>query len=126
MTQDIRKLLELAAKACGYSIHDWFDGDSAWAYRIGSELDFYGELSIFRWAPHLDDGDGARMEAKLSITPWWKDSYIRAQHWCREGDQLISLEHDQNYADHNGGRQAARRRASLRVAAEIGRRMKNE
>ena len=115
MSQDIRELLELAAKACGYSIHDWCDG-AAWAYKIGSELDFYGELPIFKWAPHLDDGDGARMEAQNYIQLSFYDSYVRAN---LHGDSGCV----EKYKNHNGDRQAARKMASLRVAAEIGRRM---
>lgn len=110
MTQDIRELVDLAALACGYTLKDDYDAN-------GDYWPWCEELEQ-HWHP-LDDGDGARMEAELLIWPEWWDNCVHAG---RRGEgPLFPAE---KYADHNGNRQTARRMASLRVAAEIGRRMK--
>ena len=124
MNYDIKELLTLAAKSCGYCIHDWCHGNStAWAYKLGSELDFYGELPIFKWAPHLDDGDCFRVETELGIIPKRTISYASSWLCLDTAGQLLELVRDEPFKDHNGDKNAARRMASLRVAAELGRRM---
>lgn len=113
MTHDIRELLELAAKACGYEIQwDHFTNLPMMLTDSGAD--------VRTWAPHIDDGDGARMEAQLAISLHIADGAVYAS--CRTASgTLMTCE---KRADHNGNRQAARRMASLRVAAELGRRMK--
>ena len=107
MTDDIKELLTLAAKACGYELHWETKPDYAW---------FEDDNGQQAWAPHLDDGDGARMEAKLRLHIAWNNSIVAA---CRD-DILYERE---AYADHANNRQAARRWASLRAAAQVGRGM---
>lgn len=101
-----REQLELAAKACGL-IPAEFDGNA----------DFmFGVLSWFK--PHLDDGDCARMEAALGITVEWYDEQCVAMvdqvNYCSPMKSTF-------YKDHAGDKNAARRAASVAVAAEIGR-----
>ncbi len=107
MTDDIKDLLTLAAKACGYEV-DWCEETGRPAIR-----DQHGGADYL--APHLDDGDGARMEAKLHIDVTWNKG---------EGLVFANLYEihpvHEYFTDHNNDRQAARRWASLRAAAQIG------
>lgn len=101
-----RELLEYAAKACGFKIvgyGEWRNGIE-WA-----EL----ECGTF-WNAKEDDGDCARMEAELGLDITWYKEWVSA----------IS-KHAAGYADYKDypDKQAARRMASLRVAAEIGKSM---
>ena len=99
-----RELLTLAAKACGL-IPTEFEGND----------DFmFGVLSWFK--PHLDDGDCARMEAQLGIELTWFFDRVDALA-C---DVAPVVEY---FKDHAGNKNAARRAASVAVAAEIGRLM---
>lgn len=119
MTQNIRELLELAALACGYewvSAVERSDGRGVMHIVVRSKTT---EWLPAYWAPHIDDGDGARMEAQLLVDVQWGDAAVFCSHYKRPQDHVREA-----YADHNGNRQAARKMASLRVAAEIGRRMK--
>ncbi len=102
-----RELLELAAKACGINTSrclQYADGAFDWTEKVG------------RWNPLSDDGDCARMEAKLGIDVYWHQQYVKA--WA---DKTGSIPAD--YFDHNGDKNAARRAASVAVAAKIGRSM---
>lgn len=99
-----REQLILAAKACGL-IPTEFEGND----------DFmFGVLSWFK--PHLDDGDCARMEAALGIELTWFFDRVDALA-C---DVAPVVEY---FKDHAGDKNAARRVASVAVAAEIGRLM---
>lgn len=110
MNQDIKQLLELAALACGYTLIDDGDERGPWCSETGS-----------RWRPDLDDGDGARMEAGLRIEVGWNDVCAIALGYTGERKLFRWAVPSET---HNGNRQAARRMASLRVAAEVGRGMK--
>lgn len=88
-----REQLELAAKACGE--------------------DFNSYLSV-GWNPLTDDGDCARMEARLGICVDWQPAYVSAMTWNKSGKVVF-------FKDYNGDKNAARRAASVAVAAEIGR-----
>lgn len=120
MTQDIRELLELAALACGYENFAICEGEGWCTVRINGRQT--------AWNPRLDDGDGARMETQLGIGLHRLRQVVEA--FVDRDSPTSEMYYDpeitwsENYADHNGNRQAARRMASLRVAAEIGRRMK--
>lgn len=109
MTDDIKELLTLAAKACGRSVK-FTDSPKGGCYLLDG-----GEAAGW-WAPHLDDGDGARMEAELTISVEWHSYDVAASSIC-PGPSIRTKE---EYADHNNDRQAARRWASLRAAAAIG------
>jgi hypothetical protein len=72
------------------------------------------------WNPLDDDGDGARLEAALGFDVTWGDEWSPAvMVGQREGDaNILEL-----YASHSGDKQAARRRAAVRAAAEMGKGM---
>ena len=107
MSEDTKELLTLAAKACGYELHWETKPDYAW---------FEDDNGQQEWAPHLDDGDGARMEAKLCLdVAWGADNVVTST--------PIGRGHIEYYANHNGDEQAARRWASMRAAAQAGKGM---
>lgn len=102
-----REQLGLAAKACDIEIDHWRGGMPMviiWEYGIGE---------CRAWNPKHDDGDCARMEAQLGINVSWDTDCAEATHW-----PMVEYA---NFKDHNGDKNAARRAASLAVAAEIGR-----
>ena len=66
------------------------------------------------FSPLTDDGDCARMEAQLGIELTWFFDRVDALA-C---DVAPVVEY---FKDHNGDKNAARRAASVAVAAEIGR-----
>ena len=115
MKQDIKELLAHAARACGYTLVDDYDVN-------GEYWPWCRELDR-RWHP-LDDGDGARLEERLWFEFKWFDEYVHSHFFSEKNKEIPEWGRAEHYADHNGNRQAARRMASLRVAAEIGRRMK--
>lgn len=92
-----RELLELAAKAAGIEYHiDMLDGCE--------KLVSNGAI----WNPLFNDGDEARLEAALELdVVWWLNSVEVGE--CIE-----------QFINHNGDKQAARRRAGTRAAAAIG------
>ena len=114
-----RELLELAAKAAGVA----FDPDKSMPHpangafwglwlRINGEP-YEGQRRY--WCPHKDDGDSARMEAALGIhVAWHSDGVVCGLRWAGSTEL---------FDDHGGDKQAARRMASLRVAAEHGKAM---
>lgn len=106
-----RELLELAAKACSLDwrtfkeyvyAHD--DPDGVWPYE---------------WNPLTNDDDCARMEAALEIDIYWHENEVIA-----EADDAQPK--NEWYTSHAYDKQAARRMASVKVAAEIGKGMKDE
>ena len=111
-----RELLELAAKACGLDL-EWCEFWQCMAKNLGV-IDGFDRDTC--WNPRADDGDCARMEAALGIYVSWTRGYVMADH-----DSLIDCMIEP-FNPHNGDKQAARRMASLRVAAEIGRAMQSD
>lgn len=116
MSHEIKELLTLAAKAWGIKVPEegpWDGVNEEWGvYRLTMD----GSRFDFRWAPHLDDGDCFRMETELGIDVYWGKEFVMCNALKRRSFQEL-------YADHNGDKTAARRLASLRVAAELGRRL---
>jgi hypothetical protein len=109
--KDKRELLELAARACGYEVREPFrDGE----FRVSDK-----DGLCFAWDPTDDDGDCARLEEKLTIDLTWNESDGLV--WANLYSQEPVHEY---YANHNGNKGAARRLASTRAAAEVGRGMK--
>jgi hypothetical protein len=116
---DLKELLTLAARACGYRI-TWGE-----KYNLGdTEVDCTDiayvqsagfEKSPCYWDP-LTPGDGAEMEDKLRISVTRTAHYAHA--YLVGGGNCTEL-----FADHPD-EGTARRWASLRVAAAIGRSMK--
>lgn len=68
------------------------------------------------WNPRADDGDCARMEAALGISIQWEEKLVEVFH---EDVGYMT----ETYLDHGGDRNAARRTASTRIAAALGRAM---
>lgn len=121
MMTDHKELLELAARACGITVirsrlHDPGFQD----FLIQGSARNTTE-SLGGWNPITDDGDCARMEAQLGIDIEWRVTEGCVVAKARiDGDLRWRFEY---FADHNNDRNSARRLASTRVAAEIGRRM---
>lgn len=106
-----RELLELAAKAIGLDFHGYTDGTEWFSHRSGLVL-----KSDEVWSPQHDDGDCARMEAALGIgVEWYSDAVVVRT--------IGRSRHLASYAAHGGDRNAARRDASLQLAAAIGKAM---
>ena len=104
-----REQLGLAAKACDIEIDHWRGGMPMviiWEYGIGE---------CRAWKPKHDDGDCARMEARLGIDLIWYTTKIQTV------DTTGNYRATAFFEDHNGDKNAARRAASLAVATEIGR-----
>lgn len=131
-----RELLEMAAKAAvifmrkeEWPFSDPFDpscletsydpetkaisGTRVWYGQNGD----IGGTEKYKWSPLTDDGDCARMEAAVGIDLTWHRIGVAATHYW--SDSVFR----EPYEDHRGDRQAARRLASLRVAAAVGRAM---
>ncbi len=116
-----REMLEFAAKAAGvpgkYNSEEtcttigWQTVTGIYFDGLHSPLVDAGGV----WNPLDDDGDGARMEAALGIhVTWHSDGVVCGKRIWQETEM---------FEDHNGDKQAARRIASLRIAAEIGKAM---
>ena len=105
-----REQLELAAKACWIEIDHW-RGDMPMVNICEHDASEYQA-----WNPLHDDGDCARMEAQLGIELTWFFDRVDALA-C---DVAPVVEY---FKDHAGDKNAARRAASVAVAAEIGRTM---
>lgn len=95
-----RELLEPAAKSAGVD------------YCNGVDLDTGNP-----WNPIDNDGDEARLEAALGMNVQWFATMITV--WDRFGCCYVF----ELYSDHGGDKQAARRLAGVRAAAEIGKAM---
>ena len=100
-----RELLEAAAKAAGIGFNDKRSSTGS----IALHCPMQGW-----WNPLTDDGDEARLEANLGLNVLW-------------GSRAVTVGRGQigpiveRYQDHNKDKQAARRRAGVRAASEIGR-----
>lgn len=94
-----RKLLELAVKACQWTLE--YDDNERLSWIIWSD----NNVPIYRWNPLTDDGDALRLAVKLGI-----NIPTRWEHEKMERCGLDVYE--------------ATRRAIVRAAAEIGKGMK--
>ena len=108
-----RELLTLAAKACGF--HD-YRSVGIHLFEVKSHPTWPWVI----WNPLHDDGDCARMEAALGICVDWCYEMVMS---CAVTDVEVGefVNAFEKYADHAGDKNAARRAASVAVAAEIGR-----
>jgi hypothetical protein len=106
---ELRALLELAAKAAGIQFIA-FDPSVSGRGPASLVLKQGGY-----WNPSTDDGDEARLEAALILDVFWWIDHVEL---VNQGGTVKAIEF---YSDHGGDRQAARRKAGFRVAAEIGR-----
>lgn len=98
-----REQLELAAKACGITLDEHLNDRASYRH------------SYVKWNPLTDDGDCARMEAQLGIDVEWE--LLAKEVWSSCGN----IEIMERFIDYAGDKNAARRAASVAVAAEIGR-----
>ncbi len=115
---DLKEILTLAARACGYRI-TWGE-----KYNLGdTEVDCTDIAYVQSDSPdespcywnHLTPGDGAEMEDKLRISVLWLPHGVRSFNGVEYADELFADHPDEG---------TARRWASLRVAAAIGKSMK--
>lgn len=117
-----RELLQLAAKAAGYSHYEYVEADYRDGRKVTGHYDSLLEVCI---NPLTDDGDAFRLAVALNLDIWrrkWPsgNSYVAAQKiWCPQD----SMYYDDGEAIGNNPR-AATRRAIVRAAAEIGKNMK--
>lgn len=111
MGENDRELLELAAKAVGFSSWDWLGGDG-----LMNVYDAEGRQSA--WNPLTNDGDALRLAVKLNIqiTPgtYNKDEFTAFKAAGGEAHEFRHFQQDEY---------AATRRAIVRAAAEIGKAM---
>jgi len=124
MTPADRELLELAAKAfwADDEVSIRFDeNEDGLIYTHADNQDHNGQDFERVWNPRDDDGDCARLEAALLIDVEW--TYPRGRVYCSPPLKSSVPRVTENAADHNNDLQAARRMASLRAAAEVGRAM---
>lgn len=106
---DDRELLELAAKAAGLlELGEWFDN-----YDIDSPVSQSFVVGNTEWNPLDDDGDALRLAVKLKFVVEIHDTFSDVR-WD-DGGKRENHVHDPY---------AATRRAIVRAAAEIGKRMK--
>lgn len=101
-----RELLELAAKAAGIpGKYMALESDFA-----GKSQEGISEHYAYKWwNPLTDNGDCARLESICGINlQWFSVAVVAGSHFA------------EFFKDHNGDKNAARRRASTRAAAETG------
>lgn len=110
MTTD-RELLELAAKAAGYSLGDgWDECGEGYGVIVNGTGRGDGEF----WNPLTDDGDNARLETKCLFNVIWYLDFVAIQ------NVYLPTLVVERFIDHAGDRNKARRYASTRAAAAIG------
>ena len=109
-----RELLELAAKAVGYDTSHPMNAERLLLDPPVDALyvrDKDGLVST-GWNPAKSDGHSARLEAALDMDVTWDGhGAVYVDGFCED------------FADHGGDKQAARRMASLKAGADRGRRM---
>ena len=117
---DDKKLLELAAKAAGMVVlplRRWADDEQGWFYSEHGHkcpaMVNRGTLAV--WNPLTDDGDLARLESALPLIVMWFSDRVEVAQYERKA---LHVEH---FSTYDGDRHAARRRASVCCAAQIGR-----
>jgi hypothetical protein len=119
-----RELLEMAAKAFWDSEIDdvcsirWLDAEQAIGYTHGDNQDHNGRDVELCWNPITNDGDEARIEAALGLWVRWYPAMVLVG--PEVFDHISAVACAEYYDQHNGDKQAARRRAGTRAAAAIG------
>jgi hypothetical protein len=114
MSQVDRELLELAAKAAGIEFikyTDEWNGGGLITEWIEGQGGGYHSLDAKVWNPLTDDGDEARLEAALMLHVEWHPGLREVRVGTAEIFATEPFVSD---------KQAARRRAGVRAAAEIG------
>jgi hypothetical protein len=109
-----RDLLELAAKATGIKQTCWIDADHEWFQARGVGYNDADDCQQ-RWNPLEDDGQALRLAVKLKIElAWYLGSGYTVVHWDM-GTKKI--------AEYGDGTYSVTRRAIVRAAAEIGKKL---
>lgn len=109
---DDRELTEAAAKAAGITDLEWVD-EIGWHARNDKEA-FEGGAKWFR--PLSDDGDALRLAVALGLDIQFHDDGVRVSYWAN-GVPISG------FSEAYGDRLAATRRALVRTAAEIGKKV---
>jgi hypothetical protein len=104
---DDKELLELAAKAAGFTLEEHYDDDQYYPWCT--------ETLAF-WNPLLDDGDAFRLAAKLGLELRMSSEFVIVVIPRYTDNEAFEPKNDDPYA--------ATRRAIVRAAAEIGKEMK--
>lgn len=112
---EIRELLELAAKAAGYKILGDWEYDESWGFKVST-----GPGAPAWWNPYADDGDSRRLEVALKLHILHNDRDEEVL-WVSAVVSKTATCAAVEFADESE-RAAATRLAALRCAAEIGRR----
>ena len=115
---DKKELLELAARAAGIVILRSRLDDPMARDMLAANSARNPHHESGPWNPLTDDGDCARLEANLHLDVLWWEFAVSS------GGKPTGVRSYEQYADHNNDRQAARRLASTRAAAKVGRNMK--
>lgn len=110
-----RELQELAAKAAGYAVQwseNWQCFIHAKPHNITSPPTMAGQRAV--WVPLNDDGDALRLAVKLGMVVYPNS---------KMGESCAFCGVDVEIEGHGDDQFAATRRAIVRAAAEVGRRM---
>ena len=119
MTTD-QKLLELAAKAVGYTIHERETYGALVAQKeLGTNI--YGDPLLFYWSPLQSDGDAFRLAVTLRLDI--EHSHPADQERCVYVRDCRNTGRAHEEFDDESKRPEATRRAIVRAAAEIWRNM---
>jgi len=115
-----RELIELAAKAAGIQgeyVTDYGSGNYYYNGNVDGILHevphTFGQMYV--WNPLTDDGDALRLAVKLGIHTMHSKRYVKCGRKIVDDGPAVESKGDDPYA--------ATRRAIVRVAAEIGRKM---
>ena len=111
-TEQQRKILECAAKACGFK--KWRVLTSG-LFQVSNNENWNEAFAKWTdWSPLTNSADCATMCAKLII----------GTEWCAESSRVVCFSRGRHrsssFADHNNDREAAWRHAATMVAAKTG------
>ena len=117
MTTDTKELLTYAAKAVGLELDEF-----SYVEKPNTPAYFTAKNYVGRWNPATDDGDSARLRTALEMdVEWYVNGRVKVAVYFYDKYERASK--GENAADHSGDKNAALRWATLKLAAEIGRRM---
>ena len=111
---DDKELLELAAKAAGYTLEEHYDDDQYYPWCVTTDA---------FWNPLLDDGDALRLMVMLGMTVSTSDNPYKETKslWVHHNLEIDGLLYENMFdEDYGDNRYTATRRAIVKAAAEIG------
>ena len=118
MSDETKELLTLAAKAMGFEVRGFSSAGNAIIKTPGGGPE---SCLVNEWNPLSSGEDLVEMECQMSVEVIWAEDRCIATAWFSER----SFGAHELYSKHHS-RSAVRAMASLRVVAEIGRRMGEE